>query len=224
MGIQITADLLSEHLPDITVYPSLGNHESSPVDSFPPPGITTEHLSNSWLNHFVQKIWSRWLPPESLHSIAYAGYYAVQHSEKLRIISLNTQYCDNLNFWLYLNNTDPGNMLQWLVSELTWAELRGVKVIILGHIPTGRSDCKKAFSWNYYEIVDRFEATVVGQYMGHTHQDHFALMYSEEPDRHPTGFQFISPSLTTYSNLRPSVRVFTLDGNHRKSTYRPLKS
>ncbi|XP_063678896.1 sphingomyelin phosphodiesterase-like [Bolinopsis microptera] len=222
--IQVTADLMSQYFPDTRVYPSLGNHESSPVDSFPPPGVTTDHLSNNWLNNFVQKVWSRWLPPESLSTIGYAGYYAVQYSERLRIISLNTQYCDNLNFWLYLNNRDPANMLAWLVAELSWAEGAGVKVVILGHIPTGRSDCMKAFSWNYYRIIDRFESTVVGQYMGHTHQDHFSMMYSEEPDHHPTAFQFISPSLTTYSNLRPSIRVYTLDGIHRKSTFRPLKS
>ncbi|KAL5256367.1 hypothetical protein ACHWQZ_G011559 [Mnemiopsis leidyi] len=222
--IQITADLLSHYFPDTAVYPSLGNHESAPVDSFPPPGITTERLSNSWLNQFVQKVWSRWLPPDSLPTIGHAGYYSVQYSERLRIISLNTQYCDRLNFWLYLNNTDPGNMLGWLVEELSGAEERGVNVIILGHIPTGRVDCLEAFSWNYYKIIDRFEGTVVGQYMAHTHQDHFSLMYSEEPDHHPTGFQFIAPSLTTYTNLRPAIRVYTLDGDHLNSTYRPLNS
>ena len=57
-----------------------------------------------------------------------AGFYAVQFSRKLRIISLNMQYCDNLNFWLYLNSTDPGGQLAWLVDELTWAEENGSKV------------------------------------------------------------------------------------------------
>ena len=222
--IQITADLLSQYFPHTTVYPSLGNHESAPVDSFPPPGITTDQLSNSWLNQFVQKVWSRWLPPDSLPTIGYAGYYSVQYSEKLRIISLNTQYCDRLNFWLYLNNTDPGNMLEWLVEELTSAEETGVNVIILGHIPTGRVDCLEAFSWNYYKIIDRFEGTIVGQYMAHTHQDHFSMLYSEESDHHPTGFQFIAPSLTTYTNLRPAIRVYTLDGDYPDSSYRPLNA
>ena len=30
--IQVTADLLSQYFPDTFVYPSLGNHESAPVD------------------------------------------------------------------------------------------------------------------------------------------------------------------------------------------------
>ena len=52
----------------------------------------------------------------------------MQYSPKLRIVSLNTQYCDTLNFWLYLNNTDPAGQLAWLVNELTWAEKLDVKV------------------------------------------------------------------------------------------------
>lgn len=220
--IHLTADLVSQYLPNTLVLPSLGNHESAPVDSFPPPGITDEHLSNAWLNTFIQKIWSRWVPPESLDTIGYGGFYAMQYSPKLRIVSLNTQYCDTLNFWLYLNNTDPAGQLAWLVNELTWAEMLDVKVIILGHIPTGAGDCFKAFSWNYYKIIDRFEATVVGQYVGHTHKDEYKLMFTEEPDHHPTGLVFISPSLTTFSGLRPSFRVYTLDGVYEGSTYRPL--
>lgn len=83
--------------------------------------------------------------------------------------------------------------------------------------------------------------------MGHTHQDHLSIMYSEEEDHHPTGFQFVSPSITTYYNLRPAIRVYTIDGmsisllffswnvltnvkyfnylgHYGGSTYRPLKS
>eukprot|EP00116_Pleurobrachia_bachei_P002993 sb/3463255/ len=221
--IGLTAQLMREYLPRTRVYPALGNHESSPVDSFPPPGLTSKALSNDWLNLYVQKIWSLWLPPEALPTVGYAGYYAVQHSESLRIVSLNTMYCDALNFWLYLDNTDPGGQLQWLVQELTWAEKARIKVIILGHIPTGRIDCLKSFSWNYYRIVDRFEGTIVGQFMGHTHLDHFMMQYSEEPDHHSTSYQFVSPSLTTFADLRPSIRVYTFDGLYSGSTYRPLK-
>ena len=115
-------------------------------------------------------------------------------------------------------------MLHWLVDELSWAEGAGVKVIILGHIPTGIKNCLKTFSWNFYKIIDRFESTVVGQYMAHTHLDNLSIMRSEESDHHPTGFQFISPALTTYPKYRPAIRVYTLDGIRPGSTYRPLKS
>ena len=70
--------------------------------------ILPAKYSNDRLNRFV---WARWLPSGSLDTIGYAGYYAVNYTDQLRIISLNTQYCDHLNFWLYVNNTDPGNML-----------------------------------------------------------------------------------------------------------------
>jgi hypothetical protein len=44
------------------------------------------------------------------------GYYSIELPElnNLKIISLNTQAQNNLNFILLRDSTDPGNMLQWL--------------------------------------------------------------------------------------------------------------
>ena len=88
--IDLTANVMTQYLPNTKVYPCLGNHESAPVDSFPPPGMNNEQNSNQWLNSYVKKVWSRWLPSESLKTIEYAGYYAANYTDKLRIISLNT--------------------------------------------------------------------------------------------------------------------------------------
>ena len=52
-------------------------------------------------------------------------------------------YCNNHNFWLLLNLTDPLGQLEWLVDELLMAEAKGEKVHILGHIPPGIIDCLK---------------------------------------------------------------------------------
>ena len=60
-----------------------------------------------------------------------------------RIISLNMNYCNNHNFWLLLNLTDPLGELKWLIDELFKAEAAGEKVHILGHIPPGITDCLK---------------------------------------------------------------------------------
>ena len=40
-------------------------------------------------------------------------------------------YCNNQNWWLLLNATDPAGELQWLVRELQASELIGEKVIVL---------------------------------------------------------------------------------------------
>lgn len=64
-------------------------------------------------------------------------------------------YCNNKNWWLLINSTDPVSELQWLVYELQGAEMNGEKVHIIGHIPPGHSDCLKVWSRNYYHIINR---------------------------------------------------------------------
>lgn len=40
-----------------------------------------------------------------------------------------------------------------------------------------------------------------------------------DPSKKAIHFNFISPSLTTYSYLNPSYRIYTIDGNYPGSTY-----
>lgn len=49
--------------------------------------------------------------------------------------------------------------------------------VFVGHIPPGASDCMKVWSRNYYEIVERYENTITGQFFGHTHADEFEMFY-----------------------------------------------
>lgn len=89
-------------------------------------------------------------------------------------------YCNNQNWWLLLNSTDPADELLWLINELQSSELVNEKVLIIGHIPPGSNDCLQVWSSNYYRIVNRYESTITAQFFGHTHQDEFQLFYEEE--------------------------------------------
>ena len=40
-------------------------------------------------------------------TLRYGGYYSVNVGPKLRLVSMNMNYCMNKNFWLLLNSTDP---------------------------------------------------------------------------------------------------------------------
>lgn len=99
-----------------------------------------------------------------------------------RIISMNTNFCYVLNFWLMQNATDPASHLQWLVYELQAAELAVEKVHIIGHIPPGYADCMRVWSRNYHKIIRRFESTVTGQFFGHTHGNEFQVFYDDPDD------------------------------------------
>ncbi|MED6269881.1 hypothetical protein CHARACLAT_004141 [Characodon lateralis] len=200
---------------NVTVYPAIGNHESTPVNSFPPPFVHGNR-SSAWLYDKMAKEWSLWLPEQALKTLRYGGFYTVEIQPGLRVVSLNMNFCARENFWLMVNSTDPANQLQWLVHVLQASEDRGEKVHIIGHIPPGL--CLGSWSWNYYHIINRYESTVTGQFFGHTHMDEFQMFYDEETRTRPLGVAFIAPSVTTYVNLNPGYRIYYVDGNYKNST------
>jgi len=73
-------------------------------------------------------------------------------------------YCPSGNFWLYINSTDPLGQLSWLADILQKSEDNGEKVHIIGHIHP--SSCLESFSKAYYNIVNRYESTITGQFFG----------------------------------------------------------
>ena len=48
----------------------------------------------------------------------YRGSYSVDITDGLKLISLNTGYCETTNFFLYINQNDPDQTMSWFVSEL----------------------------------------------------------------------------------------------------------
>lgn len=147
------------------------------VDSFPPPYIQQKDISISWLYDELDTLWRRWLPASVSHTIRRGAFYSVLVRPGFRIISLNMNYCNNKNWWLLLNSTDPATELQWFIYELQSAEFSNEKVHVVGHIPPGHPDCLKVWSHNYYEIISRYENTVTAQFFGHTHFDEFEVFY-----------------------------------------------
>lgn len=217
-SIQRVVDLITKTFPDTPIFPSLGNHESSPVNSYPPRNYDGKH-SMDWLYGPLEKNWSRWLPKGySPSTIKRGAFYSTLLEPGFRIISLNMNYCNNHNFWLLLNLTDPLGQLEWLVDELFKAEAAEEKVHILGHIPPGIPDCLKSWSHNYYRIIDRFESTVTGQFFGHTHYDEIEMFYSLPDLKRPTNVAYVAPSVTTFENLNPGFRVYMVDGDRHGST------
>ncbi|XP_066507582.1 sphingomyelin phosphodiesterase [Hoplias malabaricus] len=201
--------------PSVTVYPAVGNHESTPVNSFPPPFVHGNR-SSQWLYDTMAEEWTPWLPAGALETLKRGGFYSAQVQPGLRVVSLNMNFCARENFWLMVNSTDPAGQLQWLINILQEAENKGEKVHIIGHIPPGL--CLTSWSWNYYHIVNRYESTITGQFFGHTHLDEFQVFYDEETMTRPVGVAYIAPSVTTYINLNPGYRVYHFDGNYPGSS------
>jgi len=200
--------LLLKYFPNTPVYPALGNHESDPVNSFPPNYISG-YNNISWLYDALARAWSPWLPLDSIETVKQSGYYTVLIKPNFRLVSLNMNYCNNENFWMLVDPVDPNGELKWLVDTLSHAEVQGEAVHIIGHIPPAvGEDCLKVWRSNYYAIINRFRDTVVAQFFGHTHTDEIELMYSDESLLHPVAIAYICPSVTTYPNLYPGYRIY----------------
>lgn len=175
--IKETVRQMTEKFPGVPIFPALGNHESAPVNSFPPPYVNQVDISISWLYDELDVQWRRWLPQSVSHTVRRGAFYSVLVRPGFRIISLNMNYCNNKNWWLLLNSTDPATELQWFIYELQSAEFSNEKVHVIGHIPPGHSDCLKVWSRNFYRIISRFENTIMAQFYGHTHYDEFEMFY-----------------------------------------------
>ena len=57
--------------------------------------------------------------------------------------------------WLFYNPKDQDGQLHWLAETLLKAEAAGEKVHILGHIPSGSSECLRTWSREFHRIIDR---------------------------------------------------------------------
>ena len=68
-------------------------------------------------------------------------FFQVLVQNKLRVVSINANFCNNFNFWLLLNFEDPHRHLHWLYRQLHKAEVQKEKVFILGHIAPGTYSC-----------------------------------------------------------------------------------
>eukprot|EP00897_Mesotaenium_endlicherianum_P006404 jgi/Mesen1/5792/ME000293S04948 len=141
------------------VYPVLGNHGTVPADELPPPPASAGFLYGE-----IWKLWSAWLPAECELTVARGLYYTLLHEPGLRIVGLNTQWCDTMNFWLLTSiDPDPAGQLAWLSSTLQAARDSKEGVIIL----------------RYVSIVSQYADVVLAQLFGHTHVNEFKL---QQPD------------------------------------------
>ena len=220
-AMETVTQLFLTYLPNKKVYNTLGNHESAPVNSFPPNYIQGKDAEN-WLYNASAKAWGHWLPADTMKDIQRGGYYTVLIQDGFRLVSLNMNFCNNQNWWLLINTTDPMGQLSWLIDILQNAENKNEKVHIIGHIFPGGSSCLKAWSWNYYKIVNRYENTISAQFFGHAHSDFYNMFYDDVAFKRPTSVLYIPGSVTTYSNLNPGYRIYDVDGFYNGSSWYPL--
>jgi len=99
---------LQQFFPNTTIYPMFGNHENFFSDNFDTTGNTDD-----WLKTELGSIWQSLFTQEALNEFTMNTYYSVVNDQhNLKIISLDMQTCDSLNFELIKDsNVDPLNQV-----------------------------------------------------------------------------------------------------------------
>lgn len=223
-------EALRKYLPNVPIYQAIGNHEGVPMDAMPPHDMESYDLhSPEWLYETLADNWKplshSMMSKTAVADMKYRGSYIVYPKPGLKLISINTVYCSEFNFFLYIDQVDPDGTLQWFIDQLLDSESKGEKVHIISHIPSGADYCLKGWAFNFYDIVNRFENTITGQFYGHTHYDHFQVFYENaNPKGRPTHFNFITPSVTTYDFSNPSYRIYTIDGAYQGSSFTTIEA
>ncbi|KAK6619763.1 hypothetical protein RUM43_012528 [Polyplax serrata] len=216
--LRSTVGKILKYFPNTPIFPALGNHEGSPPNLYPSPKIGQSQRT-SWLYRELARQWSLMVPENTLKTIEFGAFYVAPVRPRLKVISLNTNFCYSSNWWLILNSTDPADMLKWFITELDKAERENVKVHVIGHIPPGSVDCLKIWGNNFYDIISRYENTVTAQFYGHTHTDEIDIYYDSETKQRPVSVGYIGPSVTTFVDGNPAYRIYTIDGDHKDSSY-----
>jgi len=214
-------DLVTEVFPDKLVVPSMGNHESFPCNMYPTSEMNAE-FDPKWLYEPLAEYFSRWLPEEALQQFRKTGFYSFDYNDALTIIGINSNFCLNVNFFNFLSWEDPSSELVWLMEELLIAEKLGKKVHIVSHVPPGNEDCLGAWGREYTKIINRFEAIIMAQFFGHTHNDEFVVFYDHEDKDRAVNIGFVAPSITTFTGLNPAYRIYTVDSGYDEASYRVI--
>jgi len=201
----------------LKVYSAIGNHEVYPVDL-----MDEIPRSSPFLNR-IATLWSSSLTQENIRTVRKAGYYSVTLMRGLKLIVLNTQWMDIINFWLYKNDTkDFGDQFKWFESELLGAENNKEKVYILSHFPSGFPGYgygfpnfmpKKLITYN--NLIKRFNNTIISSFHGHKHMDYFQLFLN---GNNSYSLSLQGSALSPWTNRNPGVRLY----KYNKETFELL--
>ena len=159
----------------IPVVPTFGNNDVMPhniMDIGP----------NFWTNKYTQ-IWRNFIPEAQKHSFERGGWFFVEViPEKLAVFNLNTMYFFNHNGAVdgCAKASEPGyEQMQWLRIQLEFLRRRGIKAIMMGHVPPAKTENKEAWDstcWQLYTLwMRQYRDVVVGSMYGHMNIDHFML-------------------------------------------------
>ncbi|KAF5569643.1 PPN1-vacuolar endopolyphosphatase [Fusarium phyllophilum] len=166
----------------VPIIPTFGNNDFLPHNIFYPG-------PNKWLQAY-SSIWHRFIPEEQRHSFGFGGWFEVEViPNQLSVISLNTMYFFDRNAGVdgCAIPSEPGfKHMEWLSVQLQRLRERGMKAILIGHVPPARTKNKQNWDetcWQKYTLwLKQFRDVVTGSLYGHMNIDHFLFQDTKDID------------------------------------------
>jgi sphingomyelin phosphodiesterase len=141
----------NEHLPGLPIVPSLGNHEFYPCNlmSFDPnePHPIFDQIGDAW---------SSWLDEDAMKQFKQWGYFSMMvpvEGINLKVISINSESCNSMNFYIWGQLNDPAGQIAWIEEELKDAEEKGQMVYFIAHNPPAQNECLHSWSIRFKALV-----------------------------------------------------------------------
>ncbi|KAF2484298.1 Metallo-dependent phosphatase-like protein, partial [Neohortaea acidophila] len=164
----------------VPIIPTLGNNDILPHNIF-------RQGPNKWTRNYA-RIWRSFIPEEQRHQFEQGGWFYVEViRNQLAVFSLNTIYFFKSNAAVdgCALPSEPGYQhFEWLRIQLQFMRDRGMKAILIGHVPPAREDSKWSWDetcWQKYTLwLQQYRDVVVGGLYGHFNYDHFMLQDFED--------------------------------------------
>ncbi|KAJ2975867.1 hypothetical protein NUW58_g8241 [Xylaria curta] len=166
----------------VPVVPTFGNNDIYPHNILlPGPNDILRTYSS---------IWQSFIPEAQRHSFEFGGWFYVEViPDKLAVFSLNTMYFFERNAGIddCVQPSEPGYMhFDWLLVQLGYLRSRGMKAILMGHVPPARTSGKQLWEetcWQKYTLwLQQYRDVVLGSLYGHMNIDHFLLQDTRDID------------------------------------------
>lgn len=164
----------------IPIVPNFGNNDIMPHNIMQPG-------PNKWTQKYLS-VWKKFIPEEQRHAFSTGGWFSVEViPNHLAVFSLNTMYFFEHNTAVdgCAERSEPGyQQMEWLRIQLQFLRERGMKAILMGHVPPARTEAKLLWDetcWQKYTLwLQQYRDVVVGSLYGHMNIDHFLLQDNKD--------------------------------------------
>ncbi|KAI0890627.1 Endopolyphosphatase [Annulohypoxylon maeteangense] len=184
----------------VPVVPTFGNNDIYPHNVLMPG-------PNDILRAYTD-VWRAFIPEDQRHSFEFGGWFYVEViPNKLAVFSLNTLYFFDRNAGVddCAHPSEPGYQhFEWLRIQLQFLRERGMKAILMGHVPPARTSGKQLWDetcWQKYTLwLQQYRDVVISSLYGHMNIDHFLLQDTKEID-----FSYLESTSSQRASIRETM-------------------